>query len=1036
MRAAPLLLAFTLGTVLAGCQRPPASAYFGGAPEAAGSAVGLGADASGEACTQQSRGGAGGADIFCGAWTQPSGHVQRGGAADAAALPGLATSGAWRQVLDSRFACAAPVPTTIAGGAPAVAMQCTRKVGGWPQVAIVAAVNGTAYYADGIEPAEAVIQRGIGVMAGTIAPDAAATSVHSNADGLFSARLAAQAFSAGTIAQYERLMLEGAQQNLEENFTRAETVYRAAQSVQEKALGRTDPNVATPLMHVALQVSDEGRFAEADGLFARAADGAARAADPTVRARLLHYRALHALNQKKYPEALALLQQADAAYAAQLPPGDIAPRPRAGSPTQVLAASGGGTRSDPLPKDDVILDPTEQTALVGVIETRRNQSIVLRALNRTAESDQAISDATMLADAHGMRTPKLTSRLYRTAAANSGAQGNVSDATSGLSYSTAAFGLAYPGTRPLAATRMLHAAELRRGGDTAAALRECRGGVALLHTLKLGVDDDVLEPCLDTFAEQAGAEPAADGNQALLAEMFQAAQLSQGSVTGQLIAGATARLVANARDPKVGAAVRRRQDAQSELDTLLEQRDVADAPPAAASSDLRPRLSSDELDRRIAAARAEAADADAALQAAAPNFGQLVQDTVPASAVFGALGADEAFSLITLGARNGWVFVLHDGRIGVARTSNGAAAMTALVKRVRAGIEIGERDVPRFDTADAQAIYADTLGRLEPRLAGAKSLVVAPAGPLLSLPFAVLLTGPADPDRLAAAPWLLRRFDIAHVPAAANFVSLRKSAGLSRANRPWFGMGDFRPVTLAEAQRSFPSSTCADSAQLFAGLGSLATARRELDAARALLGAPASDELLGGAFTARAVQQADLSRYRVLHFAAHALLPSELRCQPEPAIVTSPPAGALDASGALLTASDVLGTKLDADLVILSACNSGGPGNGTGGESLSGLARSFFYAGARTMMVTHWSVNDQTAAYLVASTIGRLRDGAGVAGAMRASQLSMLDGAGTTFPAAIAHPFYWAPFAVIGEGRTKIVAAGAPSQNPTPVAGL
>jgi CHAT domain-containing protein len=134
--------------------------------------------------------------------------------------------------------------------------------------------------------------------------------------------------------------------------------------------------------------------------------------------------------------------------------------------------------------------------------------------------------------------------------------------------------------------------------------------------------------------------------------------------------------------------------------------------------------------------------------------------------------------------------------------------------------------------------------------------------------------------------------------------------------------------------------------------------------------------------------------------------------------VTSAPPNARDASGTLLTASDVTILDLDADAIILSACNTGGPGNSTGGESLSGLARAFFFAGARSMLVTHWSINDQTSAFLVADTLGRLAGGAGLADALRAAQLGIIDRAGKDLPASLAHPFYWAPFALIGEGRT------------------
>src|SRR6185312_9311935 len=129
---------------------------------------------------------------------------------------------------------------------------------------------------------------------------------------------------------------------------------------------------------------------------------------------------------------------------------------------------------------------------------------------------------------------------------------------------------------------------------------------------------------------------------------------------------------------------------------------------------------------------------------------------------------------------------------------------------------------------------------------------------------------------------------------------------------------------------------------------------------------------------------------------------------------------ARDASGALLKASDVTGLDLDANAIILSACNSGGPGNSTSGESLSGLARAFFFAGARSMLVTHWSINDQTSAFLVADTLRRLaaNEDGGLAGALQAAQLGILSRAGKDLPANLAHPFYWASFALSGEGRS------------------
>ncbi len=426
------------------------------------------------------------------------------------------------------------------------------------------------------------------------------------------------------------------------------------------------------------------------------------------------------------------------------------------------------------------------------------------------------------------------------------------------------------------------------------------------------------------------------------------------------------------------------------------------------------------------------------LQAASPNYGQLVQQVVPAKDVFAALHPSEAFAAISLSDEDGWVFLLRDGSITVSRIDGGLTQIAELVRRVRAGIELTTAGLPTFDIADAQKLYQMTLGGVAGAMDGVKSLVVAPAGPLLSLPFEVLLTGPAEPTDLADAPWLVRKFTLAHVPAPSNFVSLRKIAAGSRATHPWFGFGDFHPVTLAQAERTFTGAGCGDSAKLLAGLPPLPYARKELEAARALLGADASDELLGPAFTADAVLKARLKDYRILQFSTHALLPSELRCQSEPAIITSAPPNAPTANGALLTASAVVGLDLDADLVVLSACNSGGPGGTTAGESLSGLARAFFYAGARSLAVTHWAVNDQVAAFLVADTLRRMRENAnlGVAGALRDAQLAMLADAGKGLPAEIAHPFFWAPFAVIGEGGERAPASAASRVSPRHLAGL
>ena len=1011
----PLLsAAFACIVLSAGCATPPPGAYVGGsAGRQASGGVGLGSNAAGEPCTQQ--GASGGADIFCGTWDQPSGHVsvQPASTAD---LGTLATASAWRTAIDSRFDCNSPAPSTVLGDVPALVLTCTRKVGGWPQAALVARVGDRDYLADSILPALPVLQRSVAVLSGRAQADAAPGLAPGRADALLATRLAAQSFSAGDIGQFQQLMDAGTRANLAENFAAAETTFRAAYALQRKALGVDDPNTAVPLMLIALQLSDQGRTAEAATLFAQAAPLARRASDPTALPRLQHYEALNALNGNRAAEALPLLRAAEAGYAASLPPDLLAIRPpRVAGPVVSSRRSGNANFGD-----EPLLPPDQQNALIGVVETRRYQAIALRELNRTDEARAAIRSAAGLARSRGLNQRDLSARLARTASLVD----DVTESGSGEGQMQTAerdFTLAQPGTRPVAQTLLLRAAQAGRTSPDAA-LPFCRSATALLREIKAGTDIALMSPCLAAYAAAANGDPAR--RQPLLRDMFVASQLVQGSITARQIALASARLQQGAKDSRVGDAIRRQQDTSLQVADLQSRLDAVGQGTAGRGDS----GNRDALAKQLADARSALADSDAALQQAAPNYGQLVQQVVDADDVLSAQAPGEALVSLTLGPDKGWAFLLRDNTVSVAATPGGTIAAADLVARIRHTVELpdGSNAPPAFDTQAAEALYNGTIGPIASGLDGVRALTVVPVGPLLSLPFEVLLTGPANPHDLAHAPWLMQRFAITHVPAPANFVTLRRVAGASGAARPWYGFGDFRPVTLQQASRSFPSGACQDSARLFAGLPPLPFAIRELTAARLLMGGSPGDQLLGPAFTTPRVLGQDLRSVRVLHFATHALLPTDLRCQTEPAIVTSDPAGAPDAKGALLTASDVTAMQLDADVVILSACNSGGPNGSTSGESLSGLARAFFYAGARAMMVTHWSVNDQATALMIAGTLQRLKAGdpLGLTGAFQAAQKGILAEAGRTLPADIAHPFYWAPFALVGEGRGRTVMAG------------
>jgi CHAT domain-containing protein len=1002
-------LVILMALALASCAKPPQTAYDSQTGNnATAASLPVGQNAAGESCTIQRSGN--NADVYCGSWEQPSAHAQTGGPATAADLLALASTSAWRASLEGGYACNAPSPTTILNGAPAEVLSCTQRFGGWPHVALVSVIDGIAYYADGVLPALPPMQRTLGVLSGKIsAGDASQASVAAS-DQILAQRLAAQAFSSGDIGHYDALMALGAKANQAEDFPSAIIAYRAALALQQKKIGTDNPGAVAPMLELALNLSDQAQYNEAESIFAAAAKLAPASSDPTAEAKLLHYQGLDALNRNNPRQALPLLRQAERLYAALLPPELLQAQPMVQTNDALFSINTPAGAGELLSAQVTLDSPVTQTALLGVIETWRYQAIALDATGDRKASTAAMATADRIAAANNIAPPVLDARLDRTGASLAVAQGRNRQAVSSLAGAAANFAAAIPGSRPVAETALLQAAVLRAAHEEKPALAACRSGISLLKNLQLGTSPALIAPCLDVFAEAADANAAQAA--ALHGEMFEAAELAQGSVTAQEIAEAAARLSTSASDPKVASAIRAQQDAQASLVSLYQQRDAltrnAGASGAAAS------LAS--LDKKIAAANANLQQAGLAEQAAAPNFGQLVQQVVPAKAVLAALRPDEAFLGITATPEHSWIFFLRDNNVQVARSDMNDASMTKLVAAVRASIEPTQAGLPAFDMTDASTIYHATVGPFAGDMKTVRELVIAPSGPLLALPFALLPTGRANANDLAHTPWLVRQTTLAYVPAAANFVSLRKIAGSSAATKPWFGFGNFRPVTLAQAQATYNTASCQDSAALFANLPHLPYASLELQAASAVFGAGPEDELLGANFTVPNVEKADLKDFRILHFATHALLPTDLPCQNQPAIVTSAPPGAASANDALLNTTDVTNLHLDANLVLLSACNTGGGANG--GEALSGLARSFFYAGARALMVTQWSVNDQVSAYLVADTLSRIHSGAdgGAAGSLQAAQLALIAGAGHGFPAAIANPFYWAAFAVIGDG--------------------
>jgi CHAT domain-containing protein len=159
-------------------------------------------------------------------------------------------------------------------------------------------------------------------------------------------------------------------------------------------------------------------------------------------------------------------------------------------------------------------------------------------------------------------------------------------------------------------------------------------------------------------------------------------------------------------------------------------------------------------------------------------------------------------------------------------------------------------------------------------------------------------------------------------------------------------------------------------------------------------------------------KRGELRKYRVLHVATHGAMAGEVVGSAEPGLLLTPPQAASLAEDGYLSASEIALFKLDADLVILSACNTAAGGEGKADETLSGLARSFFYAGARALLVSHWAVDSAATVRLITAALaGQAADSNLThAEALRRAMIELIDKG----EAAETHPAFWAPFVVVG----------------------
>ncbi len=860
------------------------------------------------------------------------------------------------------------------------------------------AASGLAAYGKALELALASLT------SDRIVPGTVEIPLTSTTDDLAFARQQAEAIAA------DQALAEAYRRSNAGNFAEAAEFF----AVSSAALA--GPGALEARLNQGLQQSNLGNYAEAARLFDAVR---ANSASSPVLARLLrNYQAMDALNQRKADAALAVL---NAPLASDF--GDLA---------DLAALKIGPALADQLASEServssaysASLTPRERAQLLDG-QSAYLKASALRLMGRADEAPALLAEAE--ATLSGVRQGRVVSIGWLRAQvlgelAEAAERGGRADEAEGYhKRAVALMDATYPGSPAYDSARALLAGFYARSDRKPEALAMYRSIVGDAGGRPLPSLRRLLSPYFALLLEGGAGQSSA-------ADLFAASQLlqrpglaqTQAVLARELSAGTDEAAQLFRSSTNLARAIEQQRLA------LLEMRGAANAsgnPQTNAIAQREAELQG--LQQQQAEVLQKLADY--------PRYRAVSGGAISLSELQAILGEGEAYvKLVTL-ERDAYVVYATPTTARVWRADATPQQLDALVSQIRESIAVvegGQVLTYPFDLARARELYVRLFGPVADSLPQVRHLVFEPDGALLKLPINLLVTDDAsvaayqermkqkgaDEYDLRGTRWLGRGTEISTSVAASAFRDVR-AARPSDGKRAYLGLGENAPLTGMAA--SAPGERCTWSPNIWANPIKAA----ELREAAARFGGSA-DVLTGAAFTDVAVERLpELGEYRILHFATHGLVTAPRPgCPPRPALLTSFGEGA--GSDGLLSFAEIFGLKLDADLVILSACDTAGSatlgatreaGVTGGGEfALDGLVRAFVGAGGRTVLASHWPVPDDF------NATGRLvsglfaEDGRSTAGALRASQTALMDDAATS------HPFYWSAFAVVGDGAARL----------------
>lgn len=895
-------------------------------------------------------------------------------------------------------------------------------------------VGNTSYVAQGFESYDSALQLALRtIVADRIVDGRIEIATSGSDDPAAFARL-----QAGTLDPQTSLA-EGYRRNNSGNYAEAAEFFDTLQERLEEA----DAATLTPaerearrheyLINQALQRSNLSEFAQADALFAQASEIATL--DPVQTRLRRNFEAMHQLNQRRYDAALAILDRPvrQAGNGGLSTDGAVELRPEltaainSGLPA---ARAMGAAQNSPLTAGErsAIID-AQAGQLRGTVLRLQGQPGEARALLQ-----RAMAEAMAVRQGRVSSIARLRAQLLAELALTHEAQGNMGAADDLLREALTLLATQYPETAAMNGARARLAAFLvrrKRNEEALGLYRKIVESTTASGGSITGLANQ-LQPYFDLLAAEIPARPE------LAADMFLASQML-------VRPGAADTLEVLSRELQAGddeaarlfrqsvSLTRDIEKARIELAQLVQagQQDATLAPLIEGA-----RRDIDTLAR-------QQVETQAAL-AAYPQYRAVSEQAVTLDELRAALKPGEAY--MKMARVGGAVYAVYADAAGATgyRLPISSAALEAKVDGLRETISTviaGVQTTYPFDVELARSLYLDLFAPVEGRLASVQHLIFEPDGAMLRLPPNLLITGQAGVDaylRRIADPtadefdfrgiqWLGRDRAISTAVSVRGFRDAR-SATASRGTRNYLGLGQNAPVGQSS---NLAASRSASGAQGPACQWPLdewnrPIAATELRQAANLLGPAGTEVVTGAAFTDSAIMsRGDIADYRVLHFATHGLVtPPQSGCPARPALLTSFGGGQSDG---LLGFNEIFDMKLDADLVILSACDTAGEasreatraaGLGTGGgTALDGLVRAFIGAGGRAVIASHWPAPDDFDATerLIGGLFGG-GTGESIGVALRKAQLPLMDDAATS------HPFYWSGFAIVGDGARPLLA--------------